>query len=102
MFNLHVFGKVKLNFTGVKWTQYISYLRWGFQSICTVEFRGLNFTCGDFVESCVETGEDALALYSVDGVDAWAGTLIILLITFIFLLFFFISLKLVSQKPHEH
>ena len=86
----------------MKWTQYISYLRWGFQSICTIEFTGLNFTCDGFTEACVETGEEALALYSVDGVEAWVGAVIVMLITFIFLALFFVSLKFVSQKPHEH
>ena len=86
---------------GVKWTQYISYLKWGFQSLCIVEFSDQTFTCSPTDVTCVETGEEALELYSLDGFEAWAAALIVIGITTTFQLGFFLSLKFVSQKPQE-
>ena len=85
----------------MKWTQYISYLKWGFHSLCAVEFSGQTFECSPAAVTCVETGEEALELYSVDGVTAWVAALIVVGITLVFQLGFYLSLKFVSQKPQE-
>ena len=88
----------------MRWTKYISYLKWGFQSLCIAEFRGLNFTCDlppDQQDSCVTSGEQALELYALNDAEVWMGILMISVITAGFLALFFVALKYVAQKPHE-
>lgn len=56
------------------WIPYISLFRWTFQALCINEFKGLTFNCDGYDdESCIKTGEAALATLSFDGRSAnWA------------------------------
>jgi hypothetical protein len=86
----------------MKWSTNVSYLRWGYLALAQTEFKGLNFTCeGAIPGNCIKTGEQALAAYSVDDFSVDEACLILLAFSFIFLLLFYICLRVVSQKPHE-
>ena len=87
---------------GIKWTSYISYLKWGYQALCVTEFNGLNFTCpGELPEVCLNDGDAALKAYSLDGNPVWHSICIMLTEITVFLTLFFVAVRFVSQKPHQ-
>ncbi len=81
---------------------YISYLKWGFQGMCLVEFPGLNFTCPVPVDTlCVSDGDQALEAFSMAGGAVWQSCLVLLAVIAIFLAVFYILVRFKSQKPAQ-
>ncbi|KAK3093563.1 hypothetical protein FSP39_017341 [Pinctada imbricata] len=61
------FINLKNIFSGLSWVSDVSYLKWGFQGLCLAEIAGLNFTgCPPGIPGCIQTGADALKLYSLN------------------------------------
>lgn len=88
--------------TGLQWVSKVSYLKWGFQGLCQTEISRLNFTCasGD-PRQCINTGQQALALYSLNGSSVSDSCLVILASITVYMVLYFIALKFIPQKPHQ-
>lgn len=89
-------------FEGLQWVSKVSYLKWGFQGLCQTEISRLNFTCasGD-PRQCINTGQQALALYSLNGSSVSDSCLVILASITVYMVLYFIALKFIPQKPHQ-
>lgn len=80
----------------------ISYLKWGFQALCIVQIKGLNFTCSEHMDaSCIHTGTEALDSYSLSGNSVWEACVVMGSSCIVYLLLFFVGMRFVTQKPHE-
>lgn len=88
--------------SGTRWLSILSYLRWGFQALCLIQIKDLEFECDTTVTSvCVNNGTKALETYSLDTGQLWqcalglGGTMVI------FLAVMLLGLRYVPQKPHN-
>ncbi|KAK3600622.1 hypothetical protein CHS0354_008910 [Potamilus streckersoni] len=89
-------------FSGLKWVSSISYLKWGFQALCQVNFDQMVFTCDPGnSRPCIHNGEEALRSYSLNGDSVEIACGIMAASCIVYLFFFFIGLRFVPQKPHE-
>lgn len=89
-------------FSGLKWVSSVSYLKWGFQALCKNQISNLTFSCTDAMPgSCIRNGYEALESYSLQGNAIWESCVIMIASCVVYLVLFFIGMRLVPQKPHE-
>ncbi|KAM3572725.1 hypothetical protein VYU27_005304 [Nannochloropsis oceanica] len=94
-----VFINVKSLPTGAQWCPYMSFIKWSFNAYAQNQFKGMTFSCPDAEgKGCLTTGEEILALYSMDEYEVWQCGLALLGITTIFSILGYIILRMNSRK----
>jgi len=91
---------------GVRWLKWTSYLKWSFQALNQIEFKGLNFTCNEtmllrFGECPITNGTVALKSYDLNNESLSECFVALMGIITIFLTLTFLFLKLINQKPKK-
>ncbi|XP_048733666.1 ATP-binding cassette sub-family G member 8-like [Ostrea edulis] len=90
-------------FEGLQWVSKISYLKWGFQGLCQTEISRMNFTCSlPDPRQCINTGSEALGLYSLNGSTVSDSCLVILASIAVYMVLYFLALTFIPQKPHQN
>lgn len=80
----------------LRWIQYISIAFYGFSALAQNEFNGLTFQCD--VQPCYSTGQEVLDAYNLDQFSIFVCCMIILGLSFAFLIGGYIGL-LKTTKP---
>jgi|EP00624_Nannochloropsis_granulata_P004792 hypothetical protein len=77
----------------------MSFIKWSFNAYAQNQFKGMTFSCPDPEgKGCLTTGEEILALYSMDEYEVWQCGLALVGITTIFSILGYIILRMNSRK----
>jgi len=77
----------------------MSFIKWSFNAYAQSQFKGMTFSCPDPEgKGCVTTGEEILALYSMDEYSVWQCGLALAGITTIFSTLGYVILRVNSRK----
>jgi hypothetical protein len=77
----------------------MSFIKWSFNAYAQNQFKGMVFSCPDPEgKGCLTTGEEILALYSMDEYGVWQCGLALAGITTIFSTLGYIVLRVNSRK----
>jgi len=77
----------------------MSFIKWSFNAYAQNQFKGMTFSCPDPEgKGCLTTGEEILALYSMDEYSVWQCGLALAGITTIFSTLGYVILRVNSRK----
>ncbi|KAI8788087.1 ATP-binding cassette sub-family G member 8 [Biomphalaria glabrata] len=95
------FINLKNTSLATRWISQISFVRWGFQALCLLEVKPLEFQCDRGSSSCMKSGADALYMMGFEEEKLWHCCLGILGNMSVFLIVMFLGFLFISQKPHD-